>query len=139
MIHCFNAMFPSVQHLYQELLSILHTVLHIRMCPSKVLQVQNRLALNASSFRAKFAATVTAGHCMCCREDFTHWFSESIRCQKMVEIHGYNKHASVTGEDVNPCHATLSDIINSKRNYLDVSLFMVGVKVCVLQHFSILY
>jgi len=68
---------------------------------------------------------------MCCRQDFTHWFSnfhsyymkrdesclvtnspselkfsESICCQKMVEIHGYIKHFSVTGEDDNPCHAT---------------------------------
>ena len=68
-------MLPSVQHLYQELLSILHTVLHIRMCPPNVLQVQNRLGLDASSFRAKFARNVTAGQYMCCREDFTHWFS----------------------------------------------------------------
>ena len=59
-------MFPSVQHLYQELLSILHTVLHIRVCPPKVLQVQNRLGLNAINFRAKFAGTVIAGQCMCC-------------------------------------------------------------------------
>jgi len=66
-------------------------------------------------------------------------FIESIRCQKMVEIHGYNKHVTVTGEDDNPCHATLSDNTNSVRNYLDVSLFMVGVKVWVLEHFSILY
>ena len=66
-------------------------------------------------------------------------FSESIRCQKMVEIHGYNKHASVTGEDDNPCHATLSDNMNSMGNYLDVDLFMVSVKVWVLEHFSILY
>jgi len=57
----------------------------------------------------------------------------------MVEIRGYNKHVSVTGEDDNPCHATLSDNINSVRNYLDVGLFMVGVKVWVLEHFSILY
>lgn len=157
-------MLPSVQHLYQELLSVLHTVLHIRMCPPKVLQVQNRLGLDASSFRAKFAGNVTAGQYMCCREDFTHWFSnfhsyymkrdesclvanspseskfsESIRCQKMVEIHGYNEHISVTGEDDNPCHATLYDSMNSVRNYSDVGLFMVGVKVWVLEHFSILY
>jgi len=33
-------------------------------------------------------------------------FSESICCQKMVEIHGYNKHFSVTEEDDSPCHAT---------------------------------
>ena len=33
-------------------------------------------------------------------------FSESIRCQKMVEIRGYNKHFSVSGEDDHPCHAT---------------------------------
>jgi len=58
-------------------------------------------------------------------------FSESIRCQTMVEIHGYNKHVSVTGEDDNPCHATLSGNINSVRSYLDVSLFMVGVKVFI--------
>ena len=48
-------MVPSVQHLYQKLLSVLHTVLHISMYPSKVLQVQNTLRLDASSFRAKFA------------------------------------------------------------------------------------
>jgi len=157
-------MFPSVQHLYQELLSILHIVLHIHVCPPKVLQVQNTLGLNASSFHAKFAGIVTADQCMCCRENFTYcfsnfhsyymkWdesclvanspsepkFSKLIRCQKMVEIHGCNEHVTVTGEDDNPCHATVSDNINSMRNYLDVSLFMVGVKVCVLQHFSILY
>ena len=62
-----------------------------------------------------------------------------IRCQKMVEIHGYNEHISVTGEDDNPCLATLSDSMNSVRNYSDVGLFMVGVKVWVLEHFSILY
>ena len=56
-------------------------------------------------------------------------FSESIRCQKMVEIHGYNEHISVTGEDDNPCHATLSDSMNSVRNYSDVGLFMVGDSV----------
>ena len=50
-------MVPSVQHLYQELLSVLHTVLHIRICPSKVLQVQNRLSLDASSFRTKHVLT----------------------------------------------------------------------------------
>ena len=157
-------MFSSVQHLHRELLSILHSVLHIHMCPPKVLRVQNRLGLNASSSRAKFAGTVTAGQCMCCREDCTHWFSnfhsyymnrnESflvanspfepkfsmlIRCQKMVEIHGCNKHISVTAEDDNPCHATVSDNINSVRNYSDVGLFMVGVNVWVLAHFSILY
>jgi len=68
---------------------------------------------------------------MCYREDLTHWFSnfhsyymkrddlclvtnspsepkfsEYIHCKKMVEIHGYNKHFSVSGEDDNPCHAT---------------------------------
>ena len=58
-------MLPSVQHLYQELLSVLHTVMHIRMCPTKVLQVQSRLGLDASSFRAKFADNVTAGQYMC--------------------------------------------------------------------------
>ena len=68
-------MLPSVQHLYQELLSVLHTVLHICMCPPKVLQVQNKLGLDASSFRTKFAGNVTAGQYMCCREDYTHWFS----------------------------------------------------------------
>ena len=57
-------MVPSVQHLYQELLSVLHTVLHIRMCPPKVLLVQNRLGLDANSFRAKFAGNVTAGQYM---------------------------------------------------------------------------
>jgi len=116
------------------------------------------------SFKYKFAGTVTAGQCMCCRENFTHWFSnfhsyymkrdesclvanspseskfsESICCQKMVEMHGYNEHVSVTGEDDSPCHATLSDNMNSVRNYSDVSLFMVSVKVWVLEHFSILY
>jgi len=60
-------MVPSVQHLYQELLSVLHTVLHIRMCPPKVLQVQNRLGFDASSVRAKFVGNVTAGQCMCCK------------------------------------------------------------------------
>jgi len=110
------------------------------------------------------AGTVTAGQCMCCREDFTHCFSnfhsyymkrdesclvtnspsepkfsKFICCQKMVEIHGCNEHVGVTGEDDNPCHATVSDNMNSMRNYSDVSLFMVGVKVWVLQHFSILY
>ena len=91
------------------------------MCPPKVLQVHNRLGLNASSFHAKFAGTFTAGQCMCYGEDFTHWFSnfhscymkrdesclvanspsepkfsDFIRCRKMVEIHGYNEHVSVT-------------------------------------------
>ena len=46
---------------------------------------------------------------------------------------------SVTGEDDNPCHATLSDSMNSVRYYSDVGLFMVGVKVWVLEHFCILY
>ena len=68
-------MVPSVHHLYQELLSILHTILHIRVCPPKVLQVQNRLGVDTSSFRAKFADNVTADQCMCYREDFTHWIS----------------------------------------------------------------
>jgi len=45
------------------------------MCHPKVLQVQNRLGVDASSFRAKFAGNVTAGQCMCCRQEFTHWFS----------------------------------------------------------------
>jgi len=101
------------------------------MWPPKVLRVQNTLGLNASSFCAKFAGVVTAGQCMCYREDFTHWFSnfhscymkrnesclvvnspfepkfsESICCQNMVEIHGYNEHISVTGKDDNPRHAT---------------------------------
>ena len=104
-------MVPSVQHLHQELLSVLNTLLHICMCPPKVLQVQNRQGLDASSFRAKFSGNVTAGQCMCCREYFTHWFSnfrsyymrrdesclvansssepkfsEFMHCQKMVEI-----------------------------------------------------
>jgi len=48
---------------------------------------------------------------------------------------------SVYEEDDNPCHAiaTLSDSTNSVWNYSDVGLFMVGVKVWVLEHFSILY
>ena len=107
------------------------------------------------------ASPSLAGQYTCCREDFTHWFSnfhsyymrrdesclvanstsepkfsESNRCQKMVEIHGYNEHISVTGEDDNPCHATLSDSMNSVRNYSDVGLFMVDVKVWVLEHFG---
>jgi len=45
-------------------------------------------------------------------------FSKFICCQNMVEIHGYNEHVNVTGEDDNLCHATLSDNINSVRNYL---------------------
>src|SRR5688572_11471667 len=114
-------MVPSVQHLHKELLSVVHTVMHIRMCPPEVFQVQNRLGLDASSFCAKFASNVTAGQCMCCREDFTQLlsnfcsyymkrdesclvsnspsepkFSESMRHQEMVEIHGYNEYISVT-------------------------------------------
>ena len=57
----------------------------------------------------------------------------------MVEIHGYNEHISVTGEDSNLCHATLSENMNSVRNCSEFGLFMVGVKVWVLEHFSILY
>jgi len=50
-----------------------------------------------------------------------------MRCQKMVEIHGYNENISVTREDDNPCHATLSDSMNSVLNYSNVGLFMVSV------------
>jgi len=61
-----------------------------------------------------------------------------MRCQKIVEIHGYNENITVTGEGDNSYHATLSDSINSVWNYSDVGLFMVGVKVWLLKQFHFL-
>ena len=47
--------------LYQELLSVLHTVGHIRMCSLKVLQVQNRPGFDASRFRCQIRKFSVAG------------------------------------------------------------------------------
>ncbi len=102
-------MVPSVQHLHQELLSVLHTVLHIRMCPPKVLQLQDWLGLDASSFRAKFAGNVTAGQCMCCREDFTQLFSNLL--VPMVIFKGHSMQPtfkSIAWETFHWTHKTMS-------------------------------
>jgi len=57
-------------------------------------------------------------------------FSESICCQNMVEIHGYNEHISVTGEDDNPRHATFWP---SAANKVKLELLIKGY---VMDHFT---
>jgi len=48
----------------------------------------------------------------------------------MVEIHGYNEHISVTGEDDNPCHATFWP---SAANKVIVEQLIKGY---VMDHFT---
>ena len=147
-------MLPSVQHLYQELLSILHTVLHIRIALPKSFKYRTGSALMPAEIVPNLLVmSQPVNTCVAGRTSHTGFptftaitwrgmnrvlspkFSESIRCQKMVEIHDYNEYISDNwrGWQSVSCNSVLQHELFGCR------LFMVGVKVLVLEHFSILY